>query len=325
MRLGSSSRWRLGTGLLVLAACAGTVCADNGPRVPTFSVGVEIVSLNLFVTDEVGRSVPGLRTDDIVVLEDGVAQPVSLFAQEEWPVRLQLLLDGSGSMSGVMPVAKRAARKLLATLRDGDEAEVVQFNRRITVLQPSTGDVAALERALESVASRGETALYNTLYIALRERARTRDSDELSRHAIVLLTDGEDTASMVSDEQVIDLARRAGVVLYPIGLLAQSEEGHLDSPVSAYFLKALARETGGRAYFPKTPSELEAAYAAISCELRALYGIGYVPLNARADGAWRRLAVKARRNDRNLVVRHRTGYYAPAGERSFRILPASVR
>jgi len=99
MRLGSSSRWRLGTGLLVLATCAGSARADNSTRVPTFSVGVEIVSLNLAVTDEGGRSVPGLRTDDIVVLEDGVAQPVSLFAQEEWPVRLQLLLDGSGSMS----------------------------------------------------------------------------------------------------------------------------------------------------------------------------------------------------------------------------------
>ena len=130
---------------------------------------------------------------------------------------------------------------------------------------------------------------------------------------------------MVSDEQVIDLARRAGVVVYPIGLLAQSVEGHLGSPVPAYFLKALARETGGRAYFPKTPSELEAAYAAISGELRTLYGIGYVPLNTRADGAWRRLAVKARRNDRNLIVRHRAGYYAPAGEPSFRILPASAR
>ena len=325
MGLGSRSQWRLWTGLLVLATCAGSVRADSGPRVPTFSVGVEIVSLNLVVTDEGGRSVPGLRTDDIVVLEDGVAQPVSLFAQEEWPVRLQLLLDGSGSMSGVMPVAKGAARKLLGTLRDGDEAEVVRFDRRITVLQPSTGDLEALERALESVASRGETALYNTLYIALRERARTRDSEELSRRAIVLLTDGEDTASMVGDEQVIDLARRAGVVLYPIGLPGQSEAGHLGSPVPAYFLKALARETGGRAYFPKTLSELEAAFAAVSCELRTLYGIGYVPVNARADGAWRRLAVKARRNDRNLTVRHRTGYYAPAGEPSFRILPASAR
>ena len=325
MRLRSCSRWRVGAGLLVLAACAGSVRADNSPRVPTFSVGVEIVSLNLVVTDAGGRSVPGLRTDDIVVLEDGVAQPVSLFVQEEWPVRLQLLLDGSGSMSGVMPVAKGAARKLLGTLRDGDEAEVAQFNRRVTVLQPSTGDLEALDRALESVSSKGETALYNTLYIALRDRARTRDGEERSRRAIVLLTDGEDTASMVSDEQVIDLARRAGVVLYPIGLLAQSVAGHLGSPVPAYFLNALARETGGRAYFPKTPAELEAAYAAISGELRTLYGIGYVPLNTRADGAWRRLAVNARRNDGNLIVRHRTGYYAPAGEPSFRILPMSAR
>jgi hypothetical protein len=166
-------------------------------------------------------------------------------------------------MSGVMRVARRAARKLLGTLRDG-------------------------------------------------------------RRAIVLLTDGEDTASIVSDEQVIDLARRAGVVLCPIGLLAQSEEGHLGSPVPANFLKALARETGGRAYFPKTlssskrrmprsPASCARSTASATCR------------STRAPTAtWRRLAVKARRNDRNLTVRH-PDRLLRAGRRARVPDPACVR
>jgi Ca-activated chloride channel family protein len=272
---------------------------------------VEVVSLNLVVTDTGGRQVEGLHASDIELLEDGIPQPISLFAQEEWPVRLQILLDASGSMVETLPVAKRAARRLLRTLRPGDEAEVAQFNRRLSVLQASTGDLDALERAVEQVAPDGDTAFYNALYVTLRERARVRDVDELNRRAIVVLTDGEDTASMVDDEQLLDLARRAGVVVYAIGLPPRATPGRPVSTIPAYFLTALARETGGRAYFPRSIHELEGVYERIATELRTLYGVGYVPLNPRADGGWRRLAVRARHG--RLLVRHRTGYFAPAG------------
>ena len=205
-----------------------------------------------------------------------------------------------------------------------DEAEVAVRPPQGSSRRPET---EALERALESVSSRGDTALYNTLYIALREQAaHCGTARELSRRAIVLLTDGEDTASMVSDEQVIELARRAGVVVYPIGLIAQSEPGHLGSPVPAYFLNALGAETGGRAYFPKTLAELEAAYAAIPASCARSTASATCRSNARADGAWRRhRGERAAQRPRTSSVRHRTGYCAPAGEPSFRILPASAR
>jgi Ca-activated chloride channel family protein len=311
MAHGSSGLQRLATALLLLLVASAS--SADSPRVPTFSIGVEVVSLNLVVTDTGGRQVEGLHADDIELLEDGIPQPISLFAQEEWPVRLQVLLDASGSMEQTLPTAKRAARRLLRTLRPGDEAEVAQFNRRLSVLQESTGDLDALERAVDRVAADGDTAFYNALYLTLKERARTRDADELSRRAIVVLTDGEDTASMVDGDQLLDLARRAGVVVYAIGLPSRPVAGQPVNSVPTYFLTALARETGGRAYFPRSIQELDALYERIATELRTLYGVGYVPLNTRSDGGWRRLAVRARHG--GLLVRHRTGYFAAGAGR----------
>ena len=311
-------------GVALLMLSGGALRAENNPHVPTFAMGVEVVSLNLVVTDAGGHQVAGLNPADITLLEDGVAQPISLFAQEEWPIRLQVMLDASGSMGMTLPVAKRAATRLLRTLRPGDEAEVAQFSRSLTVLQESTGDMEALERAIGAVAPDGDTALYNALYVALKDQARHRNADEMQRRAIVVLSDGEDTASMVDDEQLLDLARRAGVVIYSIGLLTPPSAGHPAPTVPTFILTALARETGGRAYFPRSLAELDGAYDRIASELRTLYGVGYVPLNPSADGRWRRIAIRTRLS--NLLVRHRSGYYAPGGSRSaFRLLPATSR
>jgi Ca-activated chloride channel family protein len=310
--------------MLLLALGAAALQAETHPGVPTFATSVEVVSLNLVVTDRGGRQVPGLSPDDITLYEDGIAQPISLFAQEEWPIRLQVMLDASGSMGMALPVAKRAAQRLLRTLGPVDEAEVAQFSRSLRVLQESTGDIAALERAVDLVSPQGDTALYNALYVTLKDQARQRNADEMQRRAIVVLSDGEDTASMVDDEQLIDLARRAGVVIYAIGLLTPPIPGHPAPTVPIYVLTAIARETGGRAYFPRSLAELDGAYDRIASELRTLYGVGYVPLNSSADGGFRRIAIRTRQG--SLQVRHRTGYYAPGGSRSvFRILPASSR
>jgi Ca-activated chloride channel family protein len=315
---------RAGGGALLLAVSAGVLQAETDARVPTFAAGVEVVSLNLVVTDPGGRQVPGLKPDDITLLEDGVPQPISLFAQEEWPIRLQVLLDGSGSMGATLPVAKRAAIRMLRTLRPGDEAEVAQFSRNLTLLQESTGDLEALERAVDAVSPDGDTALYNALYVTLKDQARNRKADEMQRRAIVVLSDGEDTASMVNDEQLVDLARRAGVVIYPIGLQTPAAAGRPAPTVPTYVLTALARETGGRAYFPRSLAELDGVYDRIASELRTLYGVGYVSSNPSTDGRFRRISIRTRLG--NLMVRHRAGYYAPgAGRGGFRILPASSR
>src|SRR5262249_18615860 len=153
-------------------------------------------------------------------------------------------------------------------------AEVARFTRRLDLLQSSTGDQQALARAIASVEAKGETALYNSLYVTLKKLAREGQAD-LARRAVVVLTDGEDTASMVSDDQLLELARRAGVVVYAIGLMRP--QGVSPQPtLPAYVLTSLARETGGRACFPRSLGELEGVYDRIARELRTLYGVGYV-------------------------------------------------
>lgn len=306
----------LSAGVALVMLQAIVLVAADRPAPPSFAVGVGVVSLSLVVTDTQGRPVPLLHASDLSLFEDGVPQEISIFTQEEWPIQLSILLDGSGSMAHALPVAKRAAARLVRTLRPGDEAQVAQFSRSLQVLQDSTGDQASLVRAIERVAPSGETALYNALYVTLKELGRTR-TDDLARRAIVLLSDGEDTVSMVNDEQLLDLARRAGVAVYAIGLLTAPAAGQRADSVPTYFLTVLARETGGRAFFPRTLGELDGVYDSIARELRTLYGVGYVPQSARSDGSWHRIAIQTR--EPNLLVRHRSGYYAPGASRQTQV------
>jgi Ca-activated chloride channel family protein len=306
------ARWPgsvLGVGALALLA-VHSVSLKAADRVtpPTFSASVDVVSLSLVVTDPQGHPVPPLAAKDIALFEDGVPQEISQFAQEEWPIRLSILLDSSGSMAEAMPVAKRAASRLVRTLGRADEAQVARFDRSLKPLQGATTDQDALVRAIEAITPAGDTALFNALYVTLKDLARERREDH-ARRAIVVLTDGEDTSSMVSDDQLLDVARRAGVAIYPIGLLSPAP-GKRRETLPTFVLTSLARETGGRAYFPRSLGELESAYDGIARELRTLYGIGYVPRTSRTDGSWHRIAIQTR--EPNLLLRHRAGYFSPA-------------
>jgi Ca-activated chloride channel family protein len=242
-----------------------------------------------------------------------VRQPLSLFTRETWPIALTVLIDSSDSMNLTLPVVQAAARRLLRTLGDGDRAEVAQFSRRLTVLQEPTADLAALEAAVDSVRVDGDTALYNALYVALKEIAARRREGELARRALVVFSDGNDTASMMSDDHVLEVARRAGVSVYTIGFRPAVASAVPADPLPVYFLNAVARETGGKAFFPSSLDDLDGVFDQVARELRTLYGVAYVPSNPERDGGWRRINVRTLRP--NLLVRHRTGYYAPPASR----------
>jgi Ca-activated chloride channel family protein len=297
-----------------LVAAAAPLSAEGRRAIPTFGVDVEVVSLSLAVTDPRGRHVGDVSDQDLAVFEDGVPQPLSLFTREEWPITVAILIDGSNSMQRSLPVVKAAARRLVHTLGPGDRAEIVRFSRRLTVLHGLTSDRAALEAAVDAVDVDGDTALYNALYVTLKDLAASKRESEMARRALVILTDGNDTASMVDDEQVLDLARQAEVSVYAIGFRESPPGGRTsEEPLPRYFLTALARETGGRAFFPATLSDLEGVYEEIAEELRTLYGLAYVSSNPQRDGHWRKITVRTRRP--NLLVRHRAGYYAPSTSR----------
>jgi VWFA-related protein len=266
------------------------------------------------VTDGRNRYVTDLRERDFAVYEDGIRQELSLFTHENLPISLSVLIDTSASMQEKLPQAQAAATKFTKTLRTQDAAQVVQFNDRATVLQDFTPDFGLLEAAIKKTEAAGPTALYNALYIALKELGKQKKAGELRRRAIVLLTDGEDTASLVSDEQVLELARKTEINIYSISLRPNRSQDRARMAFSqaGYVLSSLAKETGGQVFFPNSLSELDSVYDRIAEELRTQYSLGYVSSNQRRDGKWRRIVVRTPEKD-DLQIRHKLGYYAPTG------------
>jgi Ca-activated chloride channel family protein len=308
-------RRRVAAVLLVLVSAppGGSVGAQVQVQPPTFEVGIEVINLNLSVTDGRNNYVTDLLQKDFAVFEDGIRQELSLFTHENLPISLAVLIDTSASMEEKLPVARAAASRFIKTLRPQDSAMVMAFNDRSSVLQDYTNDLSALENAISRTQASGPTALHNALYITLKELSKQKKAGELRRRAVVLLSDGEDTASLVSDEQVLELARKAEINIYAISLRPNrpQDRSRLAFSQAEYVLTALTRETGGRVFFPNSLSELDSVYDQIAEELRTQYSLGYVSSNRRRDGKWRRIVVRI--PDRTeLQVRHKLGYYAPA-------------
>jgi Ca-activated chloride channel family protein len=298
---------------LVVAITSGLFAQTPRPP-PTFQAGVEVIRLSLAVTNAHGGLITGLSESDFAVYEDGVRQDVSFFTRDPLPLSVALLVDGSASMEEKLPVAQEAGVRFVKTLRPGDLAQVVQFNDRTVVLQDFTTDHVALEAALRRTQASGSTVLYTALYIALKQMRSQGNPEAPRRRAIVLLTDGEDTASSVEDEQVLELARQADVGVYVIALRTEHalDRQRLAFAQATYFLTAVTRDTGGEVYFPSALSELDAVYGRIGDELRSQYTVGYVSGNDRRNGKWRHVVVRTpARGD--LQVRHKLGYYAAKG------------
>jgi VWFA-related protein len=299
---------------LAVAAAPAPLGAQARPPAPIFPTGIEIINLNISVTDAQNNFVTSLAEGDFAVFEDGIRQELSLFTHENLPISLVIMIDTSASMEEKLATAQAAAVRFTKTLRPQDLAQIVSFNDRSTTLQPFTNDLGALEAAIRKTEASGPTALHNSLYIALKDLMRDKKATELRRRAIVLLSDGEDTASLVTDDQVLDLAKKSEINIYAIRLResrASDREREAFSQAE-YLMNALTRETGGRAYFPSSLSELDSVYDRIAEELRTLYSLGYVSSNSRRDGKWRRIVVRVPDRE-GLTVRHKLGYYAPRG------------
>jgi Ca-activated chloride channel family protein len=215
-------------------------------------------------------------------------------------------------MDEKLATAQAAAVRFVKTLRPEDAAEVIQFNDRATVLQDFTAEHALLEAAIKKTQAAGPTALHNALYIALKELGKQKKAGQLRRLAIILLTDGEDTASLVTDDQVLELARKTEINIYAIRLAADRAADRLRPSFSqaSYVLTSLSKETGGQVFFPASLNELESVYDRIAEELRTQYSVGYVSSNRRQDGKWRRIVVRVPDRE-SVTVRHKLGYYAP--------------
>ena len=286
--------------------------APQAPAKPqVFRAGVELVSLNVTVSDSQGRYVTDLEQGDFSVFEDGAKQELTFFNRTNLPIALSLLIDSSASMEQRMEHAQEAAIGFAKRIRAQDLAQVVDFDSRVEIKMGFTSKIEELEAAIRTTSAGGSTALHNAVYISLKELAKVRakNPDEIRRQAIVVLSDGEDTSSLVSFEEVLELAKRSETAIYTIGLQPRETSALRGFREAEFVLRQLAQETGGRAFFASKIEDLKDVYAQIADELSSQYSMGYASKNPRRDGAFRRLVVQVARP--NSTARTKRGYYGP--------------
>jgi Ca-activated chloride channel family protein len=283
--------------------------AQEKPQI--FRAGVEVVSLNVTVTDATGRYVTDLEQQDFSVFEDGAKQELTYFNRTNLPIALSLLIDSSASMEQRMENAQEAAIGFARRIRAQDLAQVVDFDSRVEIKLGFTNRIEDLETAIRSTSAGGSTALHNAVYISLKELAKikAKNADEVRRQAIVLLSDGEDTSSLVSFEEVLELAKRSETAIYTIGLQPREASALRGFREAEFVLRQLAQETGGRSYFANKVEDLKDVYGQIADELSSQYSMGYASKNPKRDGAFRRIIVQVARP--NTVARTKRGYYGP--------------
>jgi Ca-activated chloride channel homolog len=305
--------------LSVAMVTAGMVASaeerSSRSQQPVFKAEVDLVALNVAVTDPQGRYITGLERDDFRVFEDGVEQKISFFSHGEVPLDLVIALDTSASMRDRMEDAKEAAIGFAKVLREGDRGAILEFNSAVRVQQKLTTDHSSLKTAIARTTAAGGTSMYNAIYVGLKElEAAAAETTEVRRQAVVVFSDGEDTTSLLAFDDVLDLARRSAVTVYTIMLRSPYElnrsisRGLAVSSQAEFEMRRMAEETGGRALYPNEISELKGAYEEIAGELSNQYSLGYSSSNKERDGSFRRVMVRVLTS--NAIPRTRQGYLA---------------
>ena len=316
--------WLLAVVTLAVAAgvtAQSTAQTQRGSRVGpggyTISVDVNLVILYASVRDKAGRRIKELVKENFKVYEDNVEQKTAVFSSSDIPVTLGIVIDDSGSMRDKRPAVAAAALAFVQTSNPQDQVFVVNFNDVFYLDTP--GDFARniedLKAALDKIDSRGGTALYDAGRASL-------DHLKLGSHdkkVLLVISDGEDNASRISYDEFFRIAQESDAVIYTIGLLGVEEGSNLfklkgrGNRRAAKVLRKISQATGGAAYFPKSLDEVKSICVQVAEDIRNQYTIGYYPANTKKDGSFRQIRVEARKEGRGgrLVVRARTGYYAP--------------
>jgi Ca-activated chloride channel family protein len=283
---------------------------------PTYRATTELVSLSVTVVDQRSEPVAGLTRDQFEVFENGVRQEVKFFAPGEMALDVAILLDASGSMAATMPLVQTAAIRLVNALRQDDRAAVMAISGGLRLIQAFTADKETIAAAIQGTSAAGRTPLYSAIYTALEElKKERRGYSAPRRQAIVMLSDGHDTASGFGFDELREEVRRQAVPIYTIAprptstIKAQREMAFGESThVQDFELRTLAAESGARAFFPVALHELADVYDDIAKELAFQYSLGYQPSHAGGEGEFRRVALRVAAP--GVRWRTRTGYIA---------------
>jgi len=286
-----------------LAATAGVLMAQK-PDDATFRVDTRLVVLHATVVDKSGRMITTLPQSAFHVFENGVPQQVKLFKREDIPVSMGLIIDNSGSMRDKRQKVAAAAVALVKASNPDDEAFVVNFNEDPYLDCDFTNQVPKLEQALSKIDSRGGTAMRDAIRLSIDH---IKEKAKKDKKVILVVTDGNDNASLISLENLVKNAQQAEVIVYAIGLL--SEEERREAKRAKRALDALTEATGGQAYYPKELADVDRIAHQVAHDIRNQYIITYTPSNQALDGSFRQIKVVVNGPNRP-QARTRTGYYA---------------
>lgn len=326
------------SGAPTLARPAATPAASATPPVLQPTQGQEIgdddepirvetnlVNLNVRVIDRNNRPINNVQQSEFHVFENGVPQPVQFFSKEEVPISYGLAIDTSYSLKPQMQEVIDAAKTIISSNKTGDETFVETFvdSDKIEIVRDFTADKAGLGESLDDLyAQSGQTAVIDGVYLAAQHVAEYKKGNDLSdrrRRALIVVTDGEDRESFYKQAQLFDRIREDGVQIYIIGFIndLEKDNGGLIKKSSrdraVNLLNRMASESGGRAFYPTSLSELPGIAGEITRDLRTQYVIGYTPTNKARDGSYRavRVAVGDERGRDKRIALTRAGYYAP--------------
>jgi Ca-activated chloride channel family protein len=282
---------------------------SSGRQSQVFRTAVDIVSLNVTVVDGAQHYVTDLDQNDFAVFEDGVKQDLTFFTRRQQNIAMSLLLDSSASMEDKLQTLQQAAVNFVRRLKPTDLAQVIDFDSSVQIKQGFTPNQADLEHAILQTAAGGSTSLHNAIYISLKElrKIKAENEEDVRRQALIVFSDGEDTSSLVSFDEVLDLAKRNETAIYTIALRGSDTQTR-GFREAEFVMRQLAQETGGKAFFPAKVDDLNGVYSAIADELASQYTLGYTSKNNKRDGAWRRIVVQVTKP--NVTPRTKKGYYA---------------
>jgi len=290
---------RLAAAAVLVASLAVTAGAQQ------FRSGVDLVSFVVVASDRKGL-VTSLTRDDFTLLEDGKPQTIQFFAQGDvsasMPLRLGLLFDVSGSMGLDIELSRTAAIKFMNAVEHAKDVTLVDFDTEVRVARYSQDDYARLIERIRSKKPNGWTALYDAVGVYLNGMAM-----ENGQKVLVIYSDGGDTRSRMTMQQVTDLLKLVDVTVYAIGFVEHQGSGRMEQRMR---LEQLAKATGGKAYFPGSREELNGMYDKILAELNGRYTLGYVSAATRKPG-YRKVDIKVTNPAyKNIKIRTRDGYYS---------------
>ena len=276
----------------------------EGRQAPSFRTETRLVVLHATVKNGRGELVTNLDQPAFTVFENGKRQPITLFRRDDVPVSLGLLIDNSGSMRRLRSRVEAAALAFARASNPQDEMFVINFADKAQIDVPLTSDVRVLEASIARVDSIGGTAMRDAVVMAERY---LRDHATRDRKVLVVITDGNDNASLTTVDRLRKQAEESETVIDAIGLFGDGETSK--ARTGRHELGALTERTGGVAYYPESIDQIESVAVALARQIRNQYTIAYSPLNQALDGSYRTIRLTVT-GSAGFVVHTRPGYRA---------------